>query len=360
MWLSVVVVIITFLFFVLNILTRAIKQKETYLYIISGLAIGFEIIFLNFLFTDTKLPDIVQVLILLFSYIVPILVVVLNSSDVSFRLKILYAVSKITYALGKYEFTAGLLLGAIKNDKKNAKYYYLRGKALEKMNDLPDARDMLFKVIELDRENKQVYLELAQILDRENKKDTALVMLSQVLKMEPDYIEAKEMMGIIYSEIGRYNEALSIYEELASSQTGTYNTYYNLAIIYWQINEIDKAIKAYNIAVSLNPKLYEAYYALGKLHFIQQNYEESIINLEKALKDVRLNAKVEYMLAQNYIKQEELQKAVEHIKNAINQDEKYLEKAKENTLFKPIFLDIDRIETNNKEFIDLACDLQEN
>ena len=225
MWLVNVVVIITFLFFILNVVTRAIKQKEIYLYVILVLANIFEAVFLGFLFTNTKLSSLVQALVLVFSYIIPILVVILNSADVSIRLKILYAVAKVSYAFKKYEFAAGILLGAIKNDKNNVKYYHLRAKALEKINDLAGARDMLFKVIELDRENKEVYLELAQILDRENKKDTALVMLSQVLKIDSEYVEAKEMIGIIYSEIGRDKEALSIYEELASSSEGTYNTY---------------------------------------------------------------------------------------------------------------------------------------
>jgi len=360
MWLLNVVVIVTFLFFLINIITRAIKQKEIYLYVVLVLSCVFEAVFLGFIFTGKELSNILQVLVLVFSYLIPTMVVILNSAHISIRLKILYAVASLSYSLKKYEFAAGLLLGAIKNDKKNVKFYYLRGKALERKGDLAGARDMLFKVIELDRENKEVYLELAQILDRENKKDTALVMLSQVLKIDQEYVEAKEMMGIIYSEIGRYKEALSIYEELASSDKGTYNTYYNLAIIYWQNNELDKAIKAYNVAVGMNSKLYEAYYALGKLYFLRENYEQSIYNLNKALKDNELKGAVEYTLSQNYIKQEELEKAVEHLENAIKLDKSYLEKAKRNEIFDVISLELNRLEDENKEFETITYDLKEN
>lgn len=360
MWLVNVVIIITFLFFVLNIITRAIKQKEIYLYIILSLANIFEAIFIAFLFTGKELCNILQVLILVFSYILPIVVVILNSADVTIRLKILYAVSCLSYSLKKYEFASGLLAGAIKNDKKNVKFYYLRGKALEKLGDLAGARDMLFKVIEFERENKQVYLELAQILDRENKKDTALVMLSQVLKIDEDYVEAKEMMGIIYSEIGRYKEALSIYEELAASDKGTYNTYYNLAIIYWQNNELDKAIKAYNVAVGMYPKLYKAYYALGKLYYIEENYEQSIYNLNKALKDNELKGAVEYILSQIYIKQDELDKAAQHLEYSIKEDKTYLEKAKKNEIFDVISLELSRFDDETKELETITYDLQEN
>lgn len=359
MWLLNVVVIITFLFFILNVVIRTIKQKEIYLYVILALACISEVIFVGCIFANVNLHFAIQVLVLVFAYLIPMGVVLLNSADVSIRLKILYAIAQIAYALKKYEFAAGLLQGAIKNDKKNVNFYYLRGKALEQMEDLAGARDMLFKVVELDKENTKMYLELAQILDRENKKDTALVMLAHALKIEPEYTEAKEMMGIIYSEIGRDKEALSIYEELATSSSGTYNTYYNLAIIYWRRNEIDKAIKAYNVAVGMNPKLYEAYYALGRLYYIEENYEQSIYNLEKALKEDSLKAKTEYMLAQNYIKQEELEKAVEHIEIAIKEDAEYLRKAKSNEIFDAISLEITRIEDENKELATVTYDLEE-
>jgi len=360
MWLLNVVVIITFIFFVLNVLVRAIKKKEVYIYVILGLACVFEAIFLGFVFSRNNLSSVIQALTLIFSYLIPMLVVLLNSADVSIRLKILYAVARLAYSLKQYEFTAGLLNGAIKNDKKNVKYYYLRAKALEKMGDIAGARDMMFKVIELDRDNKEMYLELAGFLDKEDKKDTALVMLSHALKIDDAYVEAKEMIGIIYSEIGRDNEALSIYEELATSSEGTYNTYYNLAIIYWRRRELDKAIKAYNIAVGMNNKLYEAYYALGKLYFMEENYEQSIYNLNKALKDKNLKGIVEYTLSQNYIKLGEYEKAVEHLENAIKEDKEYLAKAKANELFDEISLEIHRLEDENKELETVTYELEEN
>ena len=349
MWLINVVVIITFLFFILNVFKRAIKQKSAYLYILLGFAIGLEVIFVWSMLNNVNLMQIFQVLVLIFAYLIPMGITLLNSANVSIRLKILYAVAKLAYAFKKYEFAQGLMREAIKKDKTNVNFYYLRSKALEQMNDLPGARDMMFKVVELDRENTPMYLELAQILDKENKKDTALVMLAHALKIDPNFALAKEMMGIIYSEIGRIKEAVTMYEELAVSGEGTYNTYYNLAIIYWRNNEIDKAIKAYNVAVGMNPKLYEAHYALGRLYYMESNYEQSIYNLEIALKDKSLKAKAEYMLAQNYMKQEEYEKAVEYLESAISQDKTLIEKVKSNEVFDKISLELATIEDKNKE-----------
>lgn len=352
MWILNVVVIITFLFYIITLISKAVEQKTVSLYIVLFLAIAFEAIFLYALFGEVVLSVKIQSLILVFSYILPMLVVTLKNSKISFRLNILYAVAKISYSLKKYEFASGILKGAIKNDKKKPKYYHLRAKALEKMGDISSARDMFFKVIELDRENKEAYLELAKILDRENKKDTALVMLSQVLKLDPTYIEAKEMMGIIYFEIGRYKEALSIYEEIIASENGTYNTYYNLAILYWQNREIDKAIKTYNIAIDMNEELYEAYYALGRLYLLQGNFEKSIECLQKAMKDETLKAMSEFSIAENYIRQNNIPKSLEYLKLAVEKDNKYILKAKDNRAFDIIYSEIIKLEANNMKFMD--------
>lgn len=359
MWLSNVVIIITFIFLILQILLKIRKQNRLFMYVLLGISIAFELLFVLAIIFKYNLHLALQVVIFVFSYLVPMGIVALNSTNVYFRLKILYAVARLAYSLKKYEFTAGILYGAIKNDKYNSKYYYLRGKALDKMGDLAGARDMLFKVIELDKESKEVYLELAQILDMEDKKDTALIMLVQVLKLYPDYVEAKEMMGIIYSEIGRDNEAESIYEKLIASDTATYNTYYNMAIIYCRQGQIDKAIESYNIALDKNSKLYEANYALGKLYYAKENFEESIENLKKALKEESLKAKAEYALSMTYIKMDDLEKAVEHLENAIKLDINYLYIAKQTELFEAISLELNRLEDENRELISVTYDSNE-
>ena len=106
--------------------------------------------------------------------------------------------------------------------------------------------------------------------------------------------------------------------------------------------------------------MYEAYYALGRLYFIEENYEQSIYNLNKALKDNTLKGMSEYTLAQNYIKLEELEKAVEHLERAVKEDTTYLIKAKQNKDFDIISLELSRLEDENKELETVTYDLTQN
>ena len=359
MWLLNVVSIITFLFLLLNLILRVVKKKEITMYVILSIAVIFETIFVYSMFAKKDISSIMQTFILIFSYLIPMLTTLLNNSGTKFRLKILYAVAVIAYALRKHEFAAGLLLGAIRNDKTNVKYYLLRAKTLEKMGDFAGARDMLFNVVELDKSNKEAHLKLVQLLDNESKKDTALVMLAQLLKNHPDYNLAREMLGIIYSELGRDHEAESIYEELINENIATYNTYYNMAIIYCKQNKIDEAIEAYSTAIQKNSKLYDAHYALGRLYFAKDELDKAIEFLKKSIKSEYLKAKAMYTLAMCYIKQENLEEAVECLENAINIDIKFLDKAKANNLFDAISLEISRIEDEKKELLLVSYDMEE-
>ena len=358
MWLENVVIIITFIFMTLQIVHKQ-RKNNIYTIIILILAFVFELIFAWSKFSGKVLSTFMQSLVLIFSYILPICVIVLSSLNVSFRLKILYAVAKMSYALKKYEFAAGILEGAIRKDKENLKYYYLRAKALEKLGDLAGARDMLFCIIELDKSDKQVYLKLAQVLDKEDKKDTALVMLSQALKLYPDYTEAKEMIGIIYSEIGRDQEAENIYRQLSLDDAGTYNTYYNLGIIYSRQGQIDNAIEAYKVAIEKNSKLYAAYYALGKLYYAKDEYELSVESLNKALKDNSLNSKTYYALAMAYIKLDDLEKAVDNLEKTVKLDLSMLQQAKNNDVFSVISLELKRLEDENTDLISITYEGEE-
>lgn len=344
MWLINVVIIITFLLCITYVTLKAIKNKDIVLYILEVLALIFECIFVIYLFKGKILSNILQVCTLIFSYLIPIGIFVLDNLNVTFKLNILYVVAKLSYALKKYEFSEGILKGAIRKDKTKVKYYYLRSKALEKLGNIPEARDMMFKVIALDNENKEAYLDLAVLLDKENKKDTAIIMLIQALKIDPNYIEAKEMLGIIYIELGRYVEAESIYTELLAINDVSFSTCYNLANIYLRQEKYDSAIDFYLKAIDKNKKCVEAYLGLANTYYIVEDYEEAIDFLDKAPNMDMLQGKVLYIKALAYIKLQDIKKAVECVEKLVSIDNTYLAKIKANKLFDELMPLVNNIE----------------
>lgn len=344
MWLINVVIIITFLLFLTYVTLKAIKNKDIVLYILEVLAIVFECIFVAKLFKGTSLSSIVQVLVLVFSYIIPMGIFVLDNLNVSFKLNILYVVAKLAYAIKKYEFSEGILKGAIRKDKNTVKFYYLRSKALEKLGNIPEARDMMFKVISLDNENKTAYLDLAYLLDKENKKDTAIVMLAQALRIDENYVEAKEMLGIIYLEIGRFIEAESIYKELLELENVSYSTYYNLANIYLRKQDYVEAKEYYLRTIEKNAKCMEAYLGLANMYYMLEDYDSAIDALDRILDDNTLKSQAMYMKLMVYMKLQDIENATSVLEELIKLDNTYLEKIKSNKLFEDLMPLVNNIE----------------
>lgn len=354
MWLINVVVIITFLLFIAYISIKAINKKSVVLFLFEVLAIIFECIFVIFLFKQKRLNNVVQIFTLVFSYIIPMTVYVIDKLNIAIKLNILYVVAKLSYALKKYEFTEGILKGAIKKDKTKAKYYYLRSRALEKLGNIPEARDMMFKVIAIECENKKAYFDLACLLDKENKPDTALVMLSQALKIDENYTDAKEMMGIIYSELGRLQEAKSIYIELIQSGFENYNTYYNLANICLMNKEYNLAIEYYLKTVELNNKCVEGYVALANIYYITEEYEKALEVLDKIQLDSIIKSRALYIKSMVYVKLGDNQSAIDSIRELIKYNKEYTKQIEENKVFENLMPEIykisEELEENNVDY----------
>ena len=157
MWLINVVIIITFVYYIVQIVSKAIRQKEPILFLIIGLAIFFESIFIFYILSNENLNDILQVLVLIFAYLIPMAIVTVKGLAKNAKITLVYYVAKLMYLIGNYEFAEGLLSRIMTKARKNVEFYYLRSKALEKMEKLSEARDVLISSLAVDNNNEEIY-----------------------------------------------------------------------------------------------------------------------------------------------------------------------------------------------------------
>ena len=339
-----VVIIITFVYFIAQIVSKAVRNKEPAMFVIIALAIFFESLFIFYLLSDEKLNGILQLMVLIFAYIVPMALVTVKGLSKNAKITLVYYVAKFMFVIGNYEFAEGLLARIMNKARKNAEFYYLRSKALEKMGKLPEASDVLISSLAVEYGNEEVYYKIAVLLDKLGNKEAAIAMLNQAVTMDNTYIEAKEMLGILFSDLGHLKEAKTIYEDIAMNNEPTAETFFNLAVIYSALGEIKNAIPAYEKALELDDEMAEAYYSVGRLYYAKEEYQLAKENLEKALKYKELRAKAEYSLALIAMKTGNINDAIYHIKNAIDEDDTFILMAKKERLFKPIMTEIYAIE----------------
>ena len=344
MWLINVVIIITFVFYIIQLISKTSSKKDPVLYMFVGIAIFLETVFIICLVNGKELNNLMQVLVLIFSYIIPILLVSIKGLEKSVKLTLVHYVAKFMCFIRNYEFAEGLLQRAIKQDRKNIEFYYLRARALEKLDRLTEAKDVLLNSLTINSENAEVYYKVAVILDKQGNKEVAIAMLNQAVTLDEGYTEAKEMLGILFSDLGYVSEAKTIYEDIAMNNEATVDTFFNLAVIYSGAGEINKAISAYDKVLELDDEMYEAYYSIGRLYYAKEEYELAKENLEKATLDKNLRAKAEYTIAMINMKMGDINDAVANITSAIKLDNNFVLMAKKERVFKPIMAEIYALE----------------
>lgn len=348
MWFENVVVILTWFITLLICLKMCIRKKNIANFIIVTLDVLFAVMYFAMkIMNIVQNINPIQILALLFMYIVPIASIFVDYYNMAIKYMIICMLAKFYYNMGRYDIATKLYTYSIKKNKKSitSESYYILGRCLRKEKRYLDSRDMLIEAIELDKENFLAYYELGLTLSASDKKDTAIIMFSNGLKINPKFNELKVALAITYSEIGRYKEALALYNELIETDDADEEVWYNLANIYqYEIGDREKAEECYIEATKLNNKSYAAWFNLGLINYLKGDYEASIDALEIVRQSETFKDKAEYNLAKSYVANNNTEKAIKLLKKLVQRDETYIEKIKEELIFEEIATEIIKTE----------------
>lgn len=343
MWFENVVIILTWFTLACVYLKICVKNKKIFNSSMLVLNIIFAIIYFFKDVLKIEMSNLLQILMIAFMYIIPIINIYLSYNNIAIKQKIVCLLGKFYYNMGRYDIAIKLYTHSIKTNKKSitSNNYYILGRALRKEKRYLDARDMFIEAIELDKNNYMAYYELGLTLSASDKKDTAIIMFSNALKIEPGFKEAKVALAITYSEIGRVKEAVSIYNEIIEKDEADEEVLYNLAnIYYYELNDMNRAEECYTKATELNNKLYAAWYNLGNIHYMKGDYDSSIRSLNISKLSEVFKDKSEYTLSKNYIAICENDKAKKLLQKIIKRDEMYIDKIKNEIIFEEILSDV--------------------
>lgn len=92
-----------------------------------------------------------------------------------------------------------------------------------------------------------------------------------------------EVLGQSFEEQGKDREAADEYLKgikLAPTELGLHELY---ADVEWRLNELPKAAGAYSQEISLDPYNGEAYFKLGALQVLEENPQDAVSSLQRAL-----------------------------------------------------------------------------
>jgi tetratricopeptide (TPR) repeat protein len=156
------------------------------------------------------------------------------------------------------------------------------------------------RAIALDPNNADSYAWQAEALSFAGRPEEALRLVKQAMRLNPHYPPLYLVeLGLAYRLTGRYAEAIATLKELISRSPNFMTAYLQLALSYLQqwisqqspaAQTLEPAVAAMQRALALNDSYNGNHIVLGFIYLYQQQYEQALVEMERAVARVPTEA----------------------------------------------------------------------
>lgn len=292
--------------------------------------------YIIFVCLNIFIPIYAEILILLFSIVIPGIEFVLQTVDISLAKKVLYIKMKYYYDLKDYKMSIKYINKLVLLDGRKDETMYILGMCYKALKEFENAKRAFEFATELDEKDYKSYIEWGIILDSENKKEAALIMFDKALKINPISYEAREALGICLTSQGRFMEAIIAYKEAVKIHKDSYEMYYNIGMLEEEVGNFEEAEKAFEEVERLKPEFLIASYNIGELALKRGDYIKAIEEYKKVISSMTYGIKAYYKIAVCYALLKEYEKAISIIEYVIEVDSSYIRKISIECAFLPI------------------------
>ncbi|MBW4691158.1 MAG: tetratricopeptide repeat protein [Lyngbya sp. HA4199-MV5] len=180
------------------------------------------------------------------------------------------------------------------------------------------------------------YFNQGKALFYEARYKEALAAYDKALELDPDYYEVWNHRGVALGNLQLYTAAIAAFDKALELKPDYYEVWNNRGVALGSLQLYTAAIAAFDKALELKPEYQEAWSNRGiALEFLQQ-YAAAIASHDKALV-LKLGLDgASYSKACSCGSQGEVELAVKHLREAINLNADYREKAKTDSDFDAI------------------------
>ncbi len=169
-------------------------------------------------------------------------------------------------------------------------------------------------------------------LIEEGSYQKAVFFLQKALEKNPDYPDVNNLMGVALSLSGRYKEAVNYFEKAIKFNPEYIEGHINYALTLNQLGEMEKAAKEFEVAeklemerdsemekveFSVRARIANVHKEAAILYASIDRHQESIEELEKALKFAPNFHDIRTLLGEMYIKKGDYEAAKETLKEVL-------------------------------------------
>lgn len=349
---QLIFIVVSFALFVLVFLKMVKNNDTTYVVFLALEAIGIAISFMEVLFSLT-INVIFKVLMYLFSIIVPMLIILLEKSDINIIEKINILKAKFYFNVGNNKKAKQILIDLLEKNQDSYKGHKLLAEIYESEGGMRKAIDEYVQAIDLNKQDYDSYYKVANLLKDLDKKDEATQMLTSLLSKKPDYKEASILLGDLLIEQEMYKEAVNIYLEAIKINPLDFDLNYSLGIVYTMINDFQSAKEYYERAAQINELVHNCKYSLAEIALIYKELNEAEKLFMQTIDDEELAPDSYYELSKISLIRGDKEQAILYANTAISLSPKKIsEKIKKESIFIPILARISipfNLEENEEE-----------
>ncbi len=340
--------IIAFSLFVFIFFKLIRKNDTTYVAILVIEAIGILLNFIEIIFRLSTMW-LYKCIMYIFAIILPILILILESTGINFSETIAIFEANIYKIIGNKKKQKGILIKLVNKYPESLLAHKMLAEAYEKEGGMRKAVDEYVKVIELNSKDYNTYYKISFLLKELDRNDESIIMLNNLLKVKSDHFEAMQLLGDVLCEEGRYKEALNAYSDMLKYYPNNYEAYYNMGMTYTLLTDFASAKIYYEKAAEINSLLYNAYYSLAQINLIYGDLNEAELYFQKSLLEKTTEAGAYYNLAKIAMIKGDKNKALQYVNIAIETDNRYSKIVEEESAFIPIKVAIKFNDNEKKE-----------
>ena len=215
---------------------------------------------------------------------------------------------------------AGCATNHVKEERANA--YLDVGIAYIKAGQYTVALKELLEAEKLSPKNPEIHYYLGISYHGEGLVEEAIEKFKKAVDLKPDYSEAHNYLGTIYFSMGLWDEAIAEFNKALSNvlYATPATALYNLGKAYYKKGDYQTALAKYNEAVKKEPNtvllpLIEN--DIGIINFDTGDIDKAVKHFKKSLKMVPLFTESHYWLGRCYVKQGNVQGAIEEFRTVI-------------------------------------------
>lgn len=227
------------------------------------------------------------------------------------------SLSRIQILAGRYEDGLENAELALLRNPDNPIAHAMRAWALDFSGKYLEAEAAVKRALELDENNPVVRAVYAEILADTGNYDRAAEESRLAIELDPNSLEARRARGYVLYITSNYELAIEEYKTAASINSKIPNLFMMMGYSYAALGEYDLAVENFNRANTLNPDDPTPEYEASRVYFTIGEFAQASQYAQQSLVDDPGNASLQGNLGVMYAKNNELNKAIEHLTFAV-------------------------------------------